>query len=132
MYFFVANYVLEQKSVKNTDPPLDIQRKLNDSNNGCTSMILDNKTLKNLDVIPNQERDDQAATLFRCDYFSLGFFANLESTLFSKIVSYFCGSLQNLSDRYQKSKDVGLIIDQSWSFTWMRYHEFQFWKDSTT
>ena len=51
--------------MKNTDPPLDIQRKFDDSNcGGPTKMILDNKTLKNLDVIPDGERDGSVATLF--------------------------------------------------------------------
>ena len=51
--------------MKNTDPPLDIQRKFDDSNCGPTKMILDNKTLKNLDVIPDGERSESGvATLF--------------------------------------------------------------------
>ena len=36
---------------------------------------------------------------------------------FLKLAPIFVGSLQNLSDRYQKSKDVGLISDQKWSFS---------------
>ena len=64
LFFILVQYVLDQKDFKNTDPPLDFQKKIDDSHHGATSMILDNKTLMNLDVIPFRERDNNAASLF--------------------------------------------------------------------
>lgn len=59
----IDNHVLEQQQVVNIDPPLDIKRKIEDVNYVASNMILDNKTLKNLDVIPNPECPE-AAVIF--------------------------------------------------------------------
>ena len=95
------NYVLDQRSVKNTDPPLDIQKKLDDSNYGCTNMILDNKTLKNLDVIPHRDRDNDAASLFRCAFANFSYILHCAGEFFKTkssknqiVISNYCHIIQ--------------------------------------
>ena len=56
----IDSHILNQKQIKNIDPPLDIKAKVQDEIL-AKNMILDNKTLKNLDIIPNLDHPEVAS-----------------------------------------------------------------------